>query len=122
VTAQAALAGFWRDRSLESAVYDKGELLKERLNAIAGDIGTDRVTTRGRGMMRGLAMPSGEIAGKVIATAFERGLVIETCGPHDEVVKCLPALTISEDELVQGTNILADAVQSVFVAADRAAA
>jgi diaminobutyrate-2-oxoglutarate transaminase len=122
VTARTALETYWRDRTLEAAAYEKGELLRDRLEAIAADIGTDRVTTRGRGMMRGLALPSGEIAAKVVSNAFERGLVIETSGPLDEVVKCLAALTISGKELNQGLDILADAVRSAFSEVAKAAA
>jgi diaminobutyrate-2-oxoglutarate transaminase len=73
-------------------------------------------------MMRGLAMPSGEIAARVVRNAFERGLVVETSGPFDEVVKCLAALTITEDELNSGLDILADAVRSAFSQAAREAA
>jgi diaminobutyrate-2-oxoglutarate transaminase len=122
VTARVALEEFWRDKSFESAIYDKGELLKQRLAEIADSNGGDRIRTKGRGMMRGLEMPSGEIAAKVVRIAFERGLVIETSGPHDEVVKCLTALTITDDELNQGLDILANSVRHVFAKADRAAA
>lgn len=122
VTARAALDTYWRDRALETAVYEKGEHLRERLEAIANDFGSDRVTTRGRGMMRGLAMPSGEIAAKVVRSAFERGLVIETSGPFDEVVKCLAALTTPGDELDKGLDILADSVKSAFSRTAREAA
>lgn len=122
VTARAALQVYWRDRTLEASVYEKGELLRERLESIASEIGTDRITTKGRGMMRGLAMPSGEIAAKVVGNAFERGLVIETSGPFDEVVKCLAALTITESELDEGLDILAEAVKSAFSKGAREAA
>ena len=125
VTARAALERYWRDRSLEAAVYEKGDLLRERLHAIAtraSELCREPVATRGRGMMRGLVMPSGEIAAKVVSSAFERGLVIETSGPNDEVVKCLAALTITEEELNQGLDILAAAVEHVFSTAAREAA
>lgn len=34
--------------------------------------------------------------------AFEKGLIIERCGPTDQVVKFLPALTIEQETLGQG--------------------
>jgi len=122
VTARVALEYYRRDKALESAVYDKGELLRQRLEKMAADAGTGRVTTKGRRMMRGLAMPSGEIAAGVVRNAFERGLVIETSGPRDEVVKCLAALTITDDELASGLDILAESVERALARADRAAA
>ena len=41
---------------------------------------------------------------------FERGLIIETAGPNDEVVKCLCPLIITEAELTQGLDWLEDAI------------
>ncbi|MDT3400498.1 diaminobutyrate--2-oxoglutarate transaminase, partial [Streptomyces sp. B1866] len=38
------------------------------------------------------------------------GLLLETSGPHGEVVKLLPPLTITPDELDEGLAILTRAV------------
>ncbi|HEX2139969.1 MAG TPA: aminotransferase class III-fold pyridoxal phosphate-dependent enzyme, partial [Woeseiaceae bacterium] len=122
VTARATLEHFWRDRSFEASVFDKSELLARRLNEIARQARPHRLTVKGRGMMRGLEMPSGEIAADVVKAAFERGLVIETSGPNDEVVKCLAALTIENHELEKGLSILSEAVRAVLEKTARAAA
>jgi diaminobutyrate-2-oxoglutarate transaminase len=122
VTARAAIKHFWRDSTFEQSIYDKGQLLQKKLSGIARANGLDRTAVKGRGMMRGLEMPSGEIAAQVAKAAFDKGLVIETSGPDDEVVKCLAALTITDDELSQGLDILAGSVRSVLEKADRAAA
>ena len=50
-------------------------------------------------------------ASAVCARAFELGLLLETSGPESEVVKLLPALTITPDELDEGLRILARAVR-----------
>ena len=122
VTARAALETFWRGSDFEAAVFEKSELLARRLNEIARQCRPHRVTVKGRGMMRGLEMPSGDIAAAVVKAAFERGLVIETSGPNDEVVKCLAALTIGDDELEAGLSILSEAVRAVLEKTARAAA
>ncbi len=122
VTARAALEHFWRDSSFEKSVYEKGELLRTSLAGIARANGLDRSAVKGRGMMRGLRMPSGEIAAGVVNAAFENGLIIETSGPDDEIVKCLAALTIADDELTRGLEILARSVRSALEKAGKAAA
>lgn len=45
-----------------------------------------------------------------------RGLVIETSGAHDEVVKVLAPLTITETEFAQGLDILERAVAAALEA------
>jgi diaminobutyrate-2-oxoglutarate transaminase len=122
VTARAALEHFWRDSSFEQSIYEKGELLKSRLAGIARANGLDRSAVKGRGMMRGLRMPSGDIAAGVVKNAFSHGLIIETSGPDDEIVKCLAALTITDDELTKGLDILDRSVRSVLEKAGKAAA
>ena len=42
--------------------------------------------------------------------AFERGALMETSGPSDEVVKLLPPLTTSRSDLETGLEILAASV------------
>lgn len=65
---------------------------------------------KGRGMMQGVEMPSGEMASRVVELAFAEGLIIETSGPRGEVVKILAPLIIEEDELDEGLQILFDAI------------
>lgn len=114
VTARAALEHFWRTDSLAASVKEKANLLKSRLEQIARKYDPSRVSAKGRGMMRGIDLKSGEIASRVVGTAFQRGLIVEAAGPKDEVVKCLPPLVIGEDQLNQGLDILEDAIDSVI--------
>ncbi|OBQ84935.1 diaminobutyrate--2-oxoglutarate transaminase [Mesorhizobium sp. WSM3873] len=114
VTARAALEHFWRTDNLAASVRKKGNLLKSRLDHIAQKYAPDRVSAKGRGMMRGIDLKSGEVAGQVINAAFQNGLVLEAAGPKDEVVKCLPPLVIEEDQLNQGIDILEDVIDRVM--------
>ena len=50
------------------------------------------------------------LAKKVIAAAFSPGMLAETAGPGNEVVKLLPLPTIPAGELRQGLAILPGAV------------
>jgi len=71
--------------------------------------------------VRGLVFEEAELAGQVCALAYENGLLAETAGPSDEVVKLLPPLTISEEDLRYGLTILANAVEQVLGTAEEAA-
>tara|TARA_R110000868_G_scaffold107362_4_gene293776 strand:- start:120 stop:1424 length:1305 start_codon:yes stop_codon:yes gene_type:complete len=103
VTATAALKHFWTDDAFEKDVARRGDYLAKRLDAMAAEHGLD---TRGRGMMRGLDMKTAEAARRVTKAAFERGLIIETSGAHDEIVKVLAPLVIDDDVLVVGLDIV----------------
>ncbi|ERS91418.1 MULTISPECIES: diaminobutyrate--2-oxoglutarate transaminase [unclassified Halomonas] len=107
-TAAAALETFWRDDSFAKEVQRKGEIVAERFQKIAAWIGEQGIeaSERGRGLMRGIDVGTGEIADKITHKAFENGLVIETSGQDGEVVKCLCPLTIPEEDLREGLDIL----------------
>jgi diaminobutyrate-2-oxoglutarate transaminase len=63
--------------------------------------------------MRGLALNVSEAADDVCAEAFANGLIMETSGPDSEVAKLLPPLTIPEEALREGLDIMARAVDTI---------
>jgi diaminobutyrate-2-oxoglutarate transaminase len=106
VTARVALEKFWQDDAFAESVRAKGEHLGRRLGEIAEKHG---YATKGRGMFRGIDVREGEMASAICAACFEKGLVIETSGAHDEVVKVLAPLTIDQKQLDAGLDIMAKA-------------
>lgn len=111
VTAAAALRHFWSDGQFQQDVARRSGMLERRLDAMAAEHG---LSTRGRGMMRGIDLGSGDIAGTVTATCFERGLIIETSGAHDEVVKVLAPLVIDDALLSAGLDILESSIRETL--------
>jgi len=122
VTARAALEHFWRDDDFIVQVREKAEVLESRLAAIIEKNGLKPHALKGRGMMRGIDVGSGEIADRICKACFEEGLVIETSGPNDEVVKCLMPLTIDKEILERGLDILAAATDKIMSQTRREAA
>lgn len=118
VTATAALNHYWRDDRLMSEVGAKAERVRQRLSAIAKRHGAG-FSVKGRGLMVGLACPSGELADQAARLAFKQGLIIETAGPFDEVLKVLAPLTIEPEVLERGLDILAKAVDQAMAARQR---
>jgi diaminobutyrate-2-oxoglutarate transaminase len=110
VTARAALETFWAEDAFADEVRRKGERLRGRLEEIAERHPDVVVGVKGRGMMRGLDVGDGETSARIVRAAFEAGLVIETSGAHDQIVKVLAPLTISEADLDLGLDILSRAV------------
>jgi diaminobutyrate-2-oxoglutarate transaminase len=111
VTATAALEEYWRDGQLEKRTLVRGEQCERALHAIAAEHPRLGVEVRGRGLVWGMEFSDKSRAAAVCARAFELGLLLETSGPEGEVVKLLPALTITPEELDEGLRILARAVR-----------
>ena len=109
VTARVALEKFWSDDSFAASVREKGEFLEKRLTAMADEL-LSGASLKGRGMMRGIDVGSGELAGKICAECFRNGLIIETSGAHDEVVKVLAPLTIPMEQFSAGLDILENSI------------
>ena len=58
--------------------------------------------------------PSAEVARRVSREAFERGVMAETCGSRGEVLKLLPPLVISPQDLLRGLERIGDAIRAVL--------
>ncbi|MEU8895563.1 diaminobutyrate--2-oxoglutarate transaminase [Nocardia sp. NPDC048505] len=111
VTAEAALSHYWSDDTLQLATEAKGKRVNEALSQVAEYF--PGLSTRGRGLVQGIAFDDPSQAGKVAQVAFERGLLVETSGSSDEVVKLLPPLTITDEELDLGLHLLTGAIDTV---------
>ncbi len=114
VTAKAAIDHFWSDDRFAESVRKKGDYVSARLHGIVEQHGEGNMTTRGRGLFQGLNCVSGELAGKITRAAFKKGLIIETSGADDQVVKCLCPLIISDENLARGLDIIEDSVAEVL--------
>jgi diaminobutyrate-2-oxoglutarate transaminase len=115
VSARAALETYWADGALMEAVTARSATLDAELRRIAAAHPSLGAVVRGRGLMYGFAVDSDRtLAGRISAEAFRRGLIIETAGAFDEVLKFLPALTITEDELSRGLAIVAESLTAVL--------
>jgi 4-aminobutyrate aminotransferase / (S)-3-amino-2-methylpropionate transaminase / 5-aminovalerate transaminase len=92
-----------------------GETVRARLEAIAarheavGEV-------RGLGPMLAfeLAEQAPEQASAIVAAAFERGLLLLSCGMYGNVIRLLAPLTIDAAELEEGLRLLEDSVDAAL--------
>ena len=105
VAATAGLA-YWDNQDLAEAVVYKGEILRSELERIAAKYPELAPKVRGIGMVWGIELSQPGVASEAAQEAFQRGLLIETAGGEDQVLKFLPALTIEEDLLREGLEIV----------------
>jgi diaminobutyrate-2-oxoglutarate transaminase len=104
---------FFTDDSFLQGVKDKGELMRERLERIAAAHPGRSWEVRGAGMMQGLDTGDGAFAAAVQRACFESGLLIGPCGSGGRVIKLIPPLIISEEDLQEGLDLLEAAIGAV---------
>ncbi len=122
VTATTALEKFWRTKDFAKGVLSKGAIIKARLEKLAARHSDHANEVRGRGMMRGIVMDDPEMASRIVQESFKRNLIIETSGPEDEVVKVLAPLSITDETLNEGLDILEEAMAAAVASAEAEAA
>ncbi|MFD0556493.1 diaminobutyrate aminotransferase [Stackebrandtia endophytica] len=111
VTAATALEEFWTDSTFSQGTSGKAGLVSDRLEQIVGEQAEHGLSTRGSGLARGLVFENPATAAATCAEAFNRGLLVESAGPEDEVVKLLPPLNTPDEQLKDGLSILSESVR-----------
>jgi len=107
------------DEKLVQNSADRGGELKEALTRIAAD--HDQITdVRGLGLMIGNEFrdvdgkPDGSTAAAVQQEAAKRGLLLLTCGAWSQVVRFIPALVVTSEQVDQAASLWSDAVAAVL--------
>ena len=112
VTARVAVEKFWADDSFQRVLAERSVMLTTALAGVSELVPGARL--KGRGLMQGVDVGSGDLAAEICARAYDKGLVIETSGNEDQVVKVLAPLTTPEETFRKGFNILLDATRDAM--------
>ncbi|RPF21805.1 aspartate aminotransferase family protein [Myceligenerans xiligouense] len=103
---------YFDDDAFMARVRARGEVMAEALGAIVRDAAGRGFEVRGRGMIQALDLGDGALAKAVTTACFEAGLLVCPCGTGGRVLKLIPPLTIPDDDLTEGLEILASAVRA----------
>jgi 4-aminobutyrate aminotransferase/(S)-3-amino-2-methylpropionate transaminase len=120
IACAAALAAIeaFESEDLPARARELGELLEGRLRSIqssdprVGDV-------RGRGAMiaaefvdPATGAPDAALAGAVAKACIAEGVIILTCGTYGNVIRFLPPLSIPDELLLEGLDVLAAALSA----------
>jgi 4-aminobutyrate aminotransferase / (S)-3-amino-2-methylpropionate transaminase / 5-aminovalerate transaminase len=114
-----AVMDIMRDEKLPDRAARIGSVVEERMQSWANEnelIGH----VRGIGAMMGMELvrdrktkePADKEAAKVLSAAREKGLIALRCGVHHNVIRTLMPLTISDEQLEEGLDILGASLNS----------
>ena len=108
-----------KEKLLENA-YEMGQYMKATLKdlmikyPVIGDV-------RGFGLMIGVEFIkpetgdyNTELVTKLRVKALEKGLVLISCGDHDQVIRMIPPLMITKEEVKKGLDIFVDALRDAL--------
>ena len=93
------------DAALPQRAATLGDALRERLRvelATAPDV----IEVRGRGLMIGIELRSGELAARIVAEALALGWLLVAEGPEANVLSLTPPLTIASEQLDGAADLL----------------
>ncbi|WP_339183677.1 diaminobutyrate--2-oxoglutarate transaminase [Oceanobacillus sp. FSL W7-1293] len=113
VAATEAL-NYWKDNRFGLGILVKAAAIKQGLARLIRGYPFIEGELRGRGLMQGIACANPDIAQKITKKAFEKGLIIETSGANDDVIKLLPPLIIDEEGIEKGISILEESMTELL--------
>ncbi|HEX9824558.1 MAG TPA: 4-aminobutyrate--2-oxoglutarate transaminase [Actinomycetota bacterium] len=105
------------DEGLVQRAEEIGKVLRDRWDQIAREA-PEVGEVRGLGAMIGVEFvkdretkePDRELVGRIVGEAMNRGLLTVTCGIYKNVLRHLMPLVITDEELEEGLDVLAESV------------
>ncbi|MBF9002823.1 MULTISPECIES: diaminobutyrate--2-oxoglutarate transaminase [Vibrio] len=113
VTAAKALETYWADDKFAQHIDQRASQVTQCIEKVSQQYSSLFNGVKGRGLMQGIECLDGDVAHQITQECFHQGMVIETAGPDDEVIKFFCPLTITASELDKGLAIFKSAVDKV---------
>lgn len=112
----AAGIELFQSLDIPAQVAEKSQLIQTELQNMIENL-DPRMELRGLGMIWGVdlsPLKNEKLIDQVTTNCFEKGLIIENAGRKGQVLKLLPPLTITQDELLTGLHIIERAVRKAL--------
>ena len=110
IAGTVAIDKFWRDDALTRHVIEQGERIRRRLREIVDSHDGFEAEIRGRGFFIGMDCEQPAHGNAVTGACFDRGLIMETTGENDRVVKVMPPLISTAEDIDEGLAIIDQAI------------
>ncbi|MFT6779114.1 MAG: diaminobutyrate-2-oxoglutarate transaminase [Paraglaciecola sp.] len=113
VAATTMIEQFWSNSEFEQSVQQKAQKITSFLSEIANEYDEFVLKVKGRGLMQGVLVKDPVFSEYIVNFCFANYLLLERCGPTDEVLKLMPALTIDDETLSKALTIIRQAFVSL---------
>ena len=111
----AAGIRYFLEHKLDEEVKRKEKIIGDFLRSEIAPM-DERIEIRGIGMLWGVELGKidPKLALEAVHAAFDRGLICEVAGRRDGVLKLMPPLTIEDEVLLEGLQIVKDSLAAVL--------
>lgn len=113
--AATAVLSLWKDKRFAQQIKEKGQQVAAYFSSLQQSYPDYISDVRGLGMIWGIESSVVGFCSLVSQCAFEKGLIIETAGADNHVLKFLAPLVITEAELTKGFSLLKQAIEDAIV-------
>jgi diaminobutyrate-2-oxoglutarate transaminase len=104
--AAARAVDFWEDPKFQVSIGARAKIIDAWMKKMLARFPDLLSRQKGLGLMAGFEFFSSDAAQAVAEKVRQRGVLIERCGPHDEVLKLLPPINIDCDVLDEGLRCM----------------
>lgn len=111
--AASELLTYWAEPEFLNSLQSNCAAVQSGLERLARQC--PGASVRGRGMMQGLDVGDGGLACEITRRCFRNGLIVETAGARDQVLKFLAPLTIDAQTLSEGFDRLEMSMREALV-------
>jgi diaminobutyrate-2-oxoglutarate transaminase len=103
---------YWRNDNLSQDIKRKSLITNNILEGYKKN-SSNIIDVRGIGLIYGIELLNEQLAIQIKDNCFSNGLILELVGSNNNIVKLLPPLTINDDDLIKGLNILTNSLNNI---------
>lgn len=112
VSATTALETFWANNDFAQEIQRKATTIERFIDQLVNQFPALILRRKGIGMMQGAEFHDADKAEQVKQHCYQSGLIIETCGNQDQILKFMPALNIPDSVLAEAMAIIQQALMT----------
>ncbi len=113
VTAKVTIDNYWAKDTFLRNLKSTESVFRKKLKTLGIDHPNTIRTIRTLGFVAGIEVFCHANAQFIVKEGFRRGIILEACGPDNSVIKLLPAITMTVQQIEAGFLILHDIFSSI---------
>jgi 4-aminobutyrate aminotransferase-like enzyme len=98
------------NEKLTEASAKMGAYLRSKLEGLKKKY-SSMIDVRGLGLMIGVEFADGTIVKKTLETCAKNGLILISCGTKDQVIRFIPPLIVTKEQIDTALNIFEEAIK-----------